>query len=195
MKALFINACLRGRPSRTLRLCEAFWQEAAKYGVQPQTVDLAALRLAPYTADDVAARERDIEAQAWAAPRFRLARELAEAELVLIGAPYWDLSFPAALKTYIEHVCVRGITFRYREDGALLGLCRAPRALYLTTAGGAIGANDCGTEYLRAVLAMLGIPRLDAIRAEGLDIDGNDADAILSAAQEQARALAGSLLG
>ena len=30
-----------------------------------------------------------------------------------IGAPYWDLSFPAALKIWVEHMYVRNLTFRY----------------------------------------------------------------------------------
>ena len=195
MKALFVNACLRGADSRTLRLCEAFWQAAEAHGVQPECVELAALQLAPYSAEDAAERERRIEAEDWAAPCFRLARQLAEADFVLVGAPYWDLMFPAALKVYLEHVCARNVTFRYREDGALLGLCRAPRAVYLTTAGGPIGTNDFGTAYLRAVLGMLGIPKLDAVRAEGLDIAGNDAEAILQPAMAQARRLADEAFG
>ena len=36
---------------------------------------------------------------------------------------YWDLSFPAALKIYIEHAAVMGVTFHYTEEGRCEGLC------------------------------------------------------------------------
>ena len=40
-----------------------------------------------------------------------------EADEIVIGAPYWDLSFPAALKTYLEHCCVCDVTFHYTQEG------------------------------------------------------------------------------
>ena len=44
-------------------------------------------------------------------PLFALARQFAQAEIIVIAAPYWDLSFPAVLKQYLEHINVLGITF------------------------------------------------------------------------------------
>lgn len=195
MSVLFVDACLRGEESRTAALCEAFWEVAAEGGVRPERVELATLDIAPYTKADVELRERCIAAREWDAPCLRLARQLAEADAVVVGAPYWDLMFPAKLKVYVEHAFAREVTFRYREDGALLGLCKARCAVYLTTAGGYMGENDFGTAYLRAVLGTLVIPRLDAVTAEGLDIAGNDADGILRSARTRARALAESLFG
>ena len=44
-----------------------------------------------------------------------------KADEIVIGAPYWDLSFPAALKVYIEHVSVCDIAFHYTEDAQCEG--------------------------------------------------------------------------
>ena len=48
---------------------------------------------------------------------FDPAHEVAQADLVVIGAPYWDLTFPAALKVYLEWASMLGITFRYAQEG------------------------------------------------------------------------------
>ena len=40
---------------------------------------------------------------------FDLAKQFAEADEVIIAAPFWDLSFPAALKQYFEQINVLGI--------------------------------------------------------------------------------------
>ena len=58
---------------------------------------------------------------------FDLARQFARAEIIVMAAPYWDLSFQAALKQYLEQVNVVGITFRYSEEGQPVPLCRARR--------------------------------------------------------------------
>lgn len=50
---------------------------------------------------------------------FKYAHEFANADLIVIAAPFWDLSIPALLKVYIENIAVDGITFEYsleKED-------------------------------------------------------------------------------
>lgn len=37
-------------------------------------------------------------------PRFRYAHRFAAADKIVIAAPFWDLSFPALLKVYIENL-------------------------------------------------------------------------------------------
>ena len=39
------------------------------------------------------------------------------ADTIVIAAPFWDFSFPAALKIYIENIYVTGIVSRYGSDG------------------------------------------------------------------------------
>ena len=114
---------------------------------------------------------------------FAPARQFREADEVVIAAPYWDLSFPAMLKAYIEQLCVNGLTFSYSEEGIPVGHCLAKRLTYVTTAGGYLGAYNMGFDYVAAVCKLyFGIEESRCISAEGLDIWGNDAEAILASA-------------
>ena len=54
---------------------------------------------------------------------FRYAKAFAEADEILIAAPFWDLAFPAILRNYIENICVQGLTFYYTEEGFPTSLC------------------------------------------------------------------------
>ena len=111
-----------------------------------------------------------------------------------LGAPYWDLSFPAALKIWVENIYVRNLTFRYTPEGEPVGLAQGKQAVYITTAGSPVGENDWGAGYMRAVLTTLGIPEFRSIRAEGIDIQGWDVQGILRRAEAEVRA-AGAALG
>ena len=126
-------------------------------------------------------------------PMFAPAREMSRADLVVVAAPYWDLSFPAALKIYLEWASVLGITFHYTDQGIQEGLCRADHLVYVTTAGGVIGDKNFGFDYLQGLGEMFGIPNAHLLSAQGLDIWGNDPQALLNQAKEQARLLAGQL--
>lgn len=197
MKLLYIEACPRGRgQSRTLLLADAFL--AAFQAAYPQADilrhDVAHMGLLPVDGPMLTRREALIDARAWADPLFAPARAFQAADGLLVAAPYWDLMFPAMLKTYIEHVFIRELTFRYERDMPI-GLCTARRALCVTTAGSPIGSQDFGTAYLRATLAMLGIARFDGIAAEGLDIAGADPRALIARASEEAARLGGCFFG
>ena len=104
----------------------------------------------------------------------------------MIAAPYWDLSFPAALKQYLEQINVVGITFRYTETGIPLGLCNAKRLYYVTTAGGGFAPDEYGFGYIEALARnYYGIQDLRLIKAVGLDIYGADVGEIMKAAEDE----------
>ncbi|MDO4547946.1 MAG: NAD(P)H-dependent oxidoreductase [Clostridia bacterium] len=194
MKLLFIDACQRGEKiSRTSSLARAFL-EAFREASPSSSVSAVALRdmdLRPFKGSDVERREALIDDGKLNHPMFELANQFAAANRILVAAPYWDYMFPAALKTYIEHIMVRNINFYYNEKGPV-GLCRADRLAYLTTAGSPMACNDWGSAYLRAICSMVGIERFDAISAEGLDVEGWDVEGEMKKAREKARALGSS---
>ena len=120
---LYINACVR-KESRTRKLAEKLlmklaepWEEICLENITFPTVNEEYLRM----------RDRLIAEGESGNPMFDLARQFTEAETIVIAAPYWDLSFPAMLKQYLELINVVGITFRYTENGMPVGLCRADR--------------------------------------------------------------------
>ena len=116
---------------------------------------------------------------------FDLAKQFASADQVVIAAPYWDLSFPAALKQYFEQINVLGITFEYSPQGTPIPLCKASRLYYVTTAGGAFVPEEFGFGYVKALSqGFYGINDVRQVRAVGLDIEGADIDAIMDKAVE-----------
>ena len=141
-----------------------------------------------------AQRERLLAAKELDHPRFRYAHQFAEADAIVIAAPFWDLAFPALLKVYIENVSVEGITFGCNASGCF-GICRAERMLFLTTRGGSYdGAPDeMGARYLEALCGFFGIPRFDCVAADGLDLGLRPVEEILAEAKAKAAALAAAL--
>lgn len=193
MKLLFIDACQRGpKLSRTHRICRAFLEELEK--VHPhiwvETVCLREEKLHAFDEKAVEKRSLLVDQGKLEDPMFRWADAFNEADFFLIGAPYWDLSFPAALKTYVENIFVHKINFECGDQGKLIGLANGQKTVYITTSGGYIGEDDWGAGYMRAVMRTLGIPKFQRISAEGLDIEGNDIEAILLQAEEEARCAA-----
>lgn len=190
---LFVDCCIRRGASRTRQLAEAFLS-ALPSDCAVTRLDLMAQAL-PYFQDSYFSdRETLLAANERNHPRFRYAHQFAEADLVVIAAPFWDLSFPALLKVYIEQISVDGITFGSTPAG-LAGLCRASHMVFLTTRGGFYTASpmEMGSRYLDAMHSFFGIGAYTCIAADGMDVAGFDAEASLHQAMQQARTLAAGL--
>ena len=179
---LLLNACVRER-SRTLRL--------AKRVLTHLDGDLTEIvpereALLPLTGETLARREALLDRGDMDAPMLRYACAFASADEIVVAAPYWDLSFPAAVKTFFEHVTVTGVTFSYGADGRPVGHCRAKRLFYVMTAGGPILPPNHGFAYVRDLAAVFyGIPETVLFSAEMLDIPGQDVERRLRETEEQ----------
>ena len=180
MKLLLIDACVsqRGPASRTRALMEAFLESfrAARPEAEIETPEALDRR-------DALARAGE-----FSAPVFGLARQFQRADRIAVAAPFWDLSFPAVLRVYIEHVSACGLCYHYEADGCH-GDCRASRLAYLTTGGDLERPESLGVLYWRQLAAMFGIPRFDYVFAGGLDLDPAQAPSIMEDACARARAL------
>lgn len=167
---LFINSCPRPN-SRTMELAQAV---LGKMRGEIKEVRLFEECPAYLTWESLQQREKLVAERDFSHPLFKYAREFAEADEIVIATPYWDLMFPAILKSYLENVCVAGITFNYSEEGIPIGLCKAKRLYYITTAGGYIGDNDFGFSYIKALAGkMFGIENIMCFVAEGMDVSEN----------------------
>ena len=175
---LYVNSCVRS-DSRTDRLARAL---LSKLEGEIQEVHLPSLCPAPLSEERLAARNAWVEARDFSDPYFDLAKQFAAADTVVVSAPFWDLSFPALLKLYFENIYIIGLTSAYNENGIPVGLCRAKTLYYVSTAGGPF-FPDYGFAYVRDLATRcFGIGEAKAIVAEGLDIVGNDADALMAEA-------------
>lgn len=180
-KILFLNACARPN-SRTLMLAQALLQTLEG---ETQRVNLYETALMPLDFQGIEQRHRAAQDHDFAASIFDEAKQFAEADVIVIAAPCWDLMFPAVLKTYLENITVSGITFRYSDQGRPESLCKAKSLHYVTTAGGYIGENDFGFSYIRALAQnFFGIGQVHRHAAEGLDIFGADVEKLLKEAKE-----------
>ena len=113
---LFVDCCIRGEASRTKKLADAFLS-ALPADCRVTRLDLMAEELSYFKDGYFAQREQLLAAGERDHPRFRYAHQFAQADRIVIAAPFWDLSFPALLKVYIEQVSVDGITFGSTESG------------------------------------------------------------------------------
>ena len=180
---LYINACVkRDVDSRTDRLAQAYLKKSLEIqDGKLSTVKLEEITMHPLSGKLLAEREKAIANNDFSGALFDLAKNFAAADEIVIAAPYWDMSFPASLKLYIEQLCVNKLTFRYNEKGMPCGLTNIKKVVYLTTAGGYIGNNNFGFDYIRGVFSTLfGVDDITFFSAEGLDIYGNDPEKTVS---------------
>lgn len=179
---LFINACVR-RDSRTKRLADKL---LSKLEGPIDEVRLADFTFPKVDEDFLNKRDALIAAGDFADPLFTHARQFASADTIVIAAPYWDLSFPASLKSYLEQINVVGITFRYTEQGIPVGMCRAKKLYYVTTAGGEYVPEEFGFGYVKALAeGYYGIREVELIKAVGLDLVGADVESIMRETEER----------
>ena len=181
---LLIDACARAE-SRTLPLAEKAAEIlTADTGVYTTLHLYDEKDLKPLDRDALFLRDSRIENHDYTDNSFRFAKQFRDADEIIIAAPYWDLSFPAVLKCYIESICVNGLTFYYTETGEPKGLCRAKRLIYITTAGGFIPENNYGYNYMKQLcMDYFGIKNTICVKAEGLDIYGANIPEILASAE------------
>ena len=172
---IYVNACVR-EESRTDRIARALLQTL---GNEYEEVKLAEQAPEPLSEERLQKRIELIEQGDYGHPMFRLARQFQRADVIVIAAPYWDLSFPAVLKAYLENIYVTGLVSEYGADGMPHGLCLARKLYYVTTAGGPY-VPDYSYDYIRALATnCFGIPETELIKAETLDVEGYDAEKLV----------------
>ena len=157
-EVLFINACVRGgEQSRTLWLARTFLKEYQKNNPESRVTELNLMQMELNCMMNRVFQEREelILRKELEDKTFDLARQFAKADKIVIAAPFWEFSFPAVLKVYIENVSVAGISFEYVDNGSR-GLCKADKLLFVTTRGGYYSEGfaatlEMGSRYLEAL--------------------------------------------
>ena len=165
-KLLYIDACIRDTESRTKRIAEPV-VEALKEKYDVRTLCLNELELSIVKKDLIKQRNNGIidkEVISWA-------ESIRDADRIVIAAPFWDMSFPAALKNFFELCSIFDVTFK-SDDKTCYGNCRAEKLLYITTRGMNISTGDeleQATPYLKALSWLWGIGPLEVISAHNMD--------------------------
>lgn len=173
---LFVNSCVREK-SRTKMIADALIN---KLNDEVTEINLYTENLKPLSKETLNKRTELASNSDFSDDMFKYAKQFADADIIVIAAPYWDLSFPAELKTYIENIYVIGIVSKYNKDGLPIGLCKAKKLYYVTTAGGPYDPNY-SYNYIKAISTdFFGIKDTKLIKAEMLDIDGYSAEDIVN---------------
>ena len=112
-----------------------------------------------------------------------LVTELKTADVVVIGAPMYNLNIPTQLKAYFDFIARPRVTFQYTENGPQ-GLLKGKKAIVLCTFGGLYDEKNIVTQYMKAILGFVGITDVQFVYAQGI---GYGAEAI-EKAQASAKA-------
>ena len=118
-------------------------------------------------------------------------QQFLDADIVVIGAGFYNFSIPSQLKAWIDRIAVKGRTFTYGENGPV-GLAVGKRVIIALARGNVYGEGSPYAAYehaetlLRSVFGFVGAD-VEVIVAEGLG-RGDDARRIsIDGALEQAR--------
>ncbi|WP_312048733.1 FMN-dependent NADH-azoreductase [Acinetobacter courvalinii] len=187
-KILVLKSSIMGDQSQTSRLIDAFLKQRIANGIQDEVIirDLTTLNLPVLDAEIFHALRGAENVSATVQQIVQLSdeliAELKAADLLLIGAPMYNLNVPTQLKNWFDLVARARHTFRYTETYPQ-GLVEGVKAIVMSSRGGIhLGQmTDAVTPYLRSVLGLMGIHEVDFVYAEGLDISALKTDALKDA--------------
>ncbi|MBJ9956015.1 FMN-dependent NADH-azoreductase [Acinetobacter courvalinii] len=187
-KILVLKSSIMGDQSQTSRLIDAFLKQRIENGIQDEVIirDLTRLNLPVLDAEIFhalrGAENTSATVQQIVQLSDELIAELKAADLLLIGAPMYNLNVPTQLKNWFDLVARARHTFRYTETYPQ-GLVEGVKAIVMSSRGGIhLGQmTDAVTPYLRSVLGLMGIHEVDFVYAEGLDISTLKTEALKDA--------------
>ncbi|MFA3632302.1 ACP phosphodiesterase [Acinetobacter baumannii] len=190
-KILVLKSSIMGEGSQTNRLIDVMLEHRKDQGLQDDITirNLAEMNL-PVLDLEIFQALRGAEnvnqdIQRIVALSDELIAELKSADLLVIGAPMYNLNVPTQLKNWFDLVARARQTFRYTETYPQ-GLVEGVKAVVVSSRGGihAGQETEAVTPYLKAVLGLMGIHDVDFIYAEGLDMQAYRSNALDLASQQ-----------
>lgn len=188
LKLLHIDAAITGENSVSRALTAqivAAWKTAHPH-TEVEYLDLVANAPAHFTMDAMCPRTGQTDGLTAAqvaenAVSEQLVRQFLSADVVVIGAPFYNFGIPSQLKAWIDRIAQPGRTFQYTANGPE-GLAKGKKVIVASTRGGVYSTSPQGQamehqeSYLQTVLGFFGITDVEFVRAEGVAM-GNDAKA------------------
>ncbi|WP_054873746.1 FMN-dependent NADH-azoreductase [Oxobacter pfennigii] len=195
-KVLYIKANAKPEgASRTFKISDSFIEAYKESHPDDEviTLDLYKENIGFLSEDDIA--HHNVEPGAHRDhPVLKYAYQFLEADKYVFSAPFWNLSFPAILKAYLDYVMVSGITFKYTSQGPV-GLCHGKKAIHFVTRGGEyseppLSNFEMGDRYLRIILGFLGIQDFKTFAVERIDRSATDTAILVAEKSQEASELA-----
>ncbi|WP_151799657.1 NAD(P)H-dependent oxidoreductase [Acinetobacter nosocomialis] len=190
-KILVLKSSIMGEGSQTNRLIDVMLEHRKDQGLQDDITirNLAEMNLPVLDLEIFqalrGAENNNQDIQQIVALSDELIAELKSADLLVVGAPMYNLNVPTQLKNWFDLVARARQTFRYTETYPQ-GLVEGVKAVVVSSRGGIhVGQEtEAVTPYLKAVLGLMGIHDVDFIYAEGLDIQAYRSKALDLASQQ-----------
>lgn len=167
-KLLYIDSCIRKEGSRTLYIASALMKQL-EHKFEIEKIDLSTSPLLPIDTETYARRNLGVHHPL----ALEYAKKFATADVIIVAAPFWDMSLPAIFKVFCENISINGITFKNANDGSTRGNCAASKMILITTRGMEIEDEcslDQASSYMRALCWLWGIQDFSVISAIGMDM-------------------------
>ncbi len=182
MKLLHVDSSITGENSASRKLTQQIvtaW--TAKHpDTEVEYLDLVAQAPNHFTMAAMAPRTGQTEGlsaeqTAENAVSEQLVSQFLAADVIVIGAPFYNFSIPSQVMAWIERLSQPGRTFRYTASGPE-GLAKGKTVIVASSRGGvystteAMQALEHQESYLKVVLGFFGITDVRFVRAEGLGL-------------------------
>ncbi|WP_373898919.1 FMN-dependent NADH-azoreductase [Haloimpatiens sp. FM7315] len=119
-----------------------------------------------------------------------LCNQFLSADIYVIAAPMWSVSFPSILKRYIDSIMLNNKLIELREESVKGLLDDKPRDMvYIQSSGGIYpkilgGKFNHGVDYFHDIFKFLGVKRFEKVLIEGVDMNKVGRDKALEIAYE-----------
>jgi len=112
--------------------------------------------------------------------------QLLTSDIVIIGAPMWNLSIPSSLKAWIDHIVRPGKAFKHEANG-VVGLIKNKKVIVTLASGGVYSSGpmqsaDHDKTYMKTILNFIGIEPI-FVSVEGVGLPQKDANILLAEKQ------------
>lgn len=121
--------------------------------------------------------------------------EFLDADVIVIGVAFYNLTVSSALKAWIDRLVIVDKTFRYTAEGETEGLMGDKRVILCISRGGFFCEGTPGAaiehceSYLRSIFTFIGVGQLDVVFADGVSIGPEHVKQALSDISEQISSL------
>ncbi len=163
MKLLHLDSSIMGEGSASRAISAAVVERLVESDPTLDITyrDLAAEPIPHMTLETFMALDRGADVQ-----------QFLDADIVVIGAGFYNFSIPSQLKAWVDRIAVKGKTFAYGESGPI-GLATGKRVIIALARGNVYGAGSPYAAYehaetlLRSIFSFVGA-EIEVIVAEGL---------------------------
>lgn len=123
-----------------------------------------------------------------------LVSQFLAADVIVVGAPFYNFSIPTQLKAWFDRIAQAGRTFKYTATGPV-GLAGDKKVIVASTRGGFYSTSEAGQamehqeSYLKVIFGFMGVTDVNFVRAEGIGMGPEARATAVQGAKAQIEAL------